>query len=69
MEKNWPSISLRKLIDFGESYGVTIPKDWVKAKELKKGDKLVVITNDRLTISTSDDKEFKEKLHKKVEVE
>lgn len=34
----------RKLLDLGSSYGVTIPKSWVKDAEEKEGRKMVALT-------------------------
>ena len=46
-----PTLTLRKLIKFGESGLVlSIPKGWVRYYGLKAGDRLEVIANGELTI-------------------
>ena len=46
-----PTLTLRKLIKFGESgLVVTIPKGWTRYYGLKAGDRLEVIANGELTV-------------------
>jgi antitoxin component of MazEF toxin-antitoxin module len=63
-----PSIEKRTIIRVGGSLAVTIPPGWLKNKELKEGDELIVVADNELTINKST-KEKIEELHRKIEGE
>jgi len=45
-----PQLSMRSLVRFGKSVGVTLPRGWVRYHGLKPGNKLLMVTNGEITI-------------------
>lgn len=61
-----PSIEKRTIIRVGGSLAVTIPPGWLKNKDLKEGDEIIVVADNALTINKLT-KEKVAELHKTVE--
>ena len=45
-----PIIARRTLVANGDSIMVSIPAEWLKQKDLKKGDTVILVANGNLTI-------------------
>lgn len=56
-----PIITQRTLAGSGDSYVITIPKEWLKQKNLGKGDKVILVANGNLTVY-KDEPEIRKKL-------
>ena len=52
-----PQLSMRSLVRFGKSVGVTLPRGWIRYHGLKPGDKLTVISNGEITIKIRNQEE------------
>lgn len=60
-----PFIGKRQVISLGKQLAVTIPKSWKDQHNIKKGDPLLVVANDRMIITIPTDEGIK-KLHEKL---
>jgi len=61
-----PSIEKRTIIRVGGSLAVTIPPGWLKNKDLKEGDEILVVADNELTINKLTKEKIAE-LHKTME--
>lgn len=50
MEKKHLGKSIRKIVQVGESSGVIIPKEFLEARGLKRGDRVELLFNDVIRI-------------------
>lgn len=55
----------RKLIQMGDSLMITLPKVWLRAKGLEKGDKILVLFNSHEYLKLVPVKETAEEMEKK----
>ena len=50
LEKGKPMATTRKIIQIGNSFGITIPKEWLDQHHLVKGDMVPIVANNILKV-------------------
>ena len=63
-----PIITKRTLNLSGDSLVVSLPREWIRQKGLKKGDKVILIANGDLTVH-KDNQELVKKLSESLKIE